>query len=698
MSANQQSRFRLREKLFGKRLSSADAAHQAISNKIALAVFASDALSSVAYATQEILIVLAAAAVVLTTSIYWFSIPIALAIVLLLVILTISYRQTIFAYPSGGGAYIVARDNLGEVPAMVAAAALLTDYILTVAVSVSSGVEQLVSLVPSIDHIRPEIAFVLIAFITILNLRGVKESGVVFAVPTYFFIASVLLMIGVGFFKYFTGTLGTAPVREVAHLFDYNGLFALLILRAFSSGCTALTGVEAISNGIQAFKDPKSKNAATTLTVMSAILGFMFLGITLLANWVKAVPTETPTVISQVAQVVFDGGILYYLSIAAAILILILAANTSFADFPRLGALAAADGFLPRQLATKGRRLVFSWGIVLLAGAATLLVFIFDARVTALIPLYAIGVFLSFTLSQYGMVKRWRKAGALKVGETGHARFSSIEYDAHWKLKLVINAVGALASFVVMLVITATKLLQGAWIVVLLIPLLVLLFKRIRQHYSDVARVLSMSKTKVNPMKREMLTIVLIDDVHSGTVPMVEYAMSLRHPWLAVHLDNDAEKTAIIQAKWKERMEYAYHPLVIVPAPYRNLTDVVVEYVQEKLGKMPKGLIHVVMGQLIMDNYFEQALHSNTTIQFKLALQQLPRVVVTDVSYQLHTDEAENLPENIEQQYKTEHPELALDHAHGDGHAEQPQPIPAGVTLSGLSPSAELAEDETARK
>jgi hypothetical protein len=315
--------------------------------------------------------------------------------------------------------------------------------------------------------------------------------------------------------------------------------------------------------------------------------------------------------------------------------------------------------------------------------------------------LYAIGVFLSFTLSQFGMVLRWQKAGALKPGETTHARFSKIEYDAHWRPKQVINALGAFASFIVMCVFAVTKFVQGAWVIVLLIPALVFLFSRIRKHYADVARVLSLGKRVVNPIKHEMLTIVLVDDVHTGTVPMVEFAMSLRNPWLAVHIDNDPEKTEIIKAKWAERMKEAYHPLLIVKAPYRNLTDVVVEYVQHHLDKMgPKSLVHVVMGQLVMDSYVEQALHSNTTIQFKLALQRMERVVVTDVSYQLHTDEAENLPENIEQQYKAEHPELALDHAHDNGHHEPPQaqPIPAGVTLSGLSPSAELAADEAAKK
>ncbi|NJM41696.1 MAG: APC family permease, partial [Anaerolineae bacterium] len=370
--------------MIGPPIATEDAQHQAISKKVGLAVFASDALSSVAYATQEILIVLAVASTVFGAAIYGYSIPIALVIVSLLAVLTISYRQTIFAYPNGAGAYLVARDNLGEIPAMMAAAALLMDYVLTVAVSVASGVEQLASAFPELKVYRIAIAVVIIFGITIINLRGVKESGAVFAVPTYFFIAMMLLMLGVGFYRaYIANSLGIVDQSiHTEHLFDYDGVFAMLILRAFSSGCTALTGVEAISDGILAFKDPKSKNAATTLTVMASILAVMFFGITVLANRVQAVPSETPTVISQVAQVVFGGGPLYILLIGAAMLILMMAANTAFADFPRLGAFAARDGFLPRQMATKGRRLVFSWGIVLLAVAACVLIIVRNARVT----------------------------------------------------------------------------------------------------------------------------------------------------------------------------------------------------------------------------------------------------------------------------------------------------------------------------
>ena len=659
MGIHSRKRISIRNILLGPALSSEDAAHQAISKKVGLAVFASDTLSSVAYATQEILVVLASAVAIYGTGIYAYSIPISIAIVLLLAILTISYRQTIYAYRGGGGAYVVARDNLGELPAMIAAAALLTDYILTVAVSVSSGVEQLASVFEFIVPYRAGVSVFLVLFITVLNLRGVKESGAIFAVPTYFFVGAMVLTIGVGMFKHFTGTLGTAEQIAVEHHAAFSSIWILLILRAFSSGCTAVTGVEAISNGIQAFKDPKSKNAAQTLVVMAMLLGTMFISITFIAQWIQAVPTELPTVISQVGNVVFDGGIGYYMLVAGAIMILVMAANTSFADFPRLSALAANDGFLPRQLSIKGRRLVFSWGIAVLAGAACTLIVAFNARVTALIPLYAIGVFMSFSMSQFGMVLHWWRSSKLKVGESVRTRFGEMHFDPTWRTKIIINAVGGSVSFLVMIVFAISKFTDGAWMIVVLVPALVFLFSRIRKHYQDVARLLSMNNRMANPQKHEMLTIVFVDDVHAGTVPMVEFAMSLRHPWLAVHIDNDAAKTALIKAKWDERMRYAYHPLVIVPAPYRNITRVAIEYISKHLEKMgPKSLVHVVMGQLIMDNYLEQALHSNTTIQFKLALQQLERVVVTDVSYQLHTSDANNYPENQEGNFRKEHPEL----------------------------------------
>ena len=453
--------------LIGKPLSTADMPHQTIGKAVGLAVFASDALSSTAYATQEILVVLAAAG----TIAFGYAFPIAIAIVALLVIVTISYEQTIHAYPGGGGAYIVARDNLGELPAQTAGAALLTDYILTVAVSISSGVAQLTSAYPNLTPYKVPIAVAMVLLIMLINLRGVKESGITFAIPTYFFIVMMLITLGFSFVQYFAGTLGTVVNPPELHVEEMLPVTLFLILHAFSSGTTALTGVEAISNGITAFREPRSRNAGTTLIWMSTILGVLFLSITYLSGQIGAVPSEHETVISQLARTAYDGrGFLYLATITATTIILIMAANTAFADFPRLSALHAGDGFLPRQLTFRGSRLVYSRGIVTLALIASLLIILFRASVTALIPLYAIGVFLSFTISQAGMARRWWKSGHLQPGQEVQEPGSILKFDPRWTFKMVINSFGAVCTAVVMLVFAVTKFTDGAWIVLILTP------------------------------------------------------------------------------------------------------------------------------------------------------------------------------------------------------------------------------------
>ena len=549
----------LRRLLIGKPLETADLPHQAISRPVGLAVFASDALSSTAYATEEILIILALAAGGSATFAgllpFEISIPIALAISVLLAIVTISYRQTIYAYPNGGGAYIVARDNLGELPAQIAGAALLTDYILTVAVSVSSGVAQIASGIPQLLPWRVELAVAVIVLITVANLRGVKESGRIFAVPTYFFITMMFLMLGVGAYRYASGNLPTVEEVEVMH-YGSSGLGLFLILRAFSSGCTALTGIEAISNGITAFKEPRSHNAAVTLLWMSSILIMLFIGITLLAHGIHALPSEDETVISQIARTVYgESSILYLLTLAGTALILLMAANTSYADFPRLAALHAGDGFLPRQLTHRGSRLVFSWGIMVLAGFATLLVVAANARTTTLIPLYAIGVFLSFTMSQTGMVLRMGKIGRLKPGEKAQGLETILEYDKNWRIKQIISGVGAVCTFVVMIVFAVTKFTSGAWIVVFLIPILVFGFFRIHHHYKSVAKALSREHSvPLIDIAYPMHTIILVDSVHAETVRLVNVAKSLGHPWEAIHIEINPERTAETMQKWQERI------------------------------------------------------------------------------------------------------------------------------------------------
>ncbi len=627
--------------LLGKRLDTKEAPHQAISKPVGLAVFASDALSSTAYATEEILIILSLAVTggatmwLTSGSILGLSIPVAIAIAILLVIVTISYRQTIFAYPNGGGAYIVARDNLGELMAQIAGAALLTDYILTVAVSISSGVAQIVSAVPDLLPYRVWIAVGVILFMMVVNLRGVKESGRLFAIPTYFFIGAMFFTLGTGLVRYLMGDLPqVVDVEAVTHtVLEPLGIF--LVLKAFSSGCTALTGIEAISNGIPAFQQPRSRNAATTLMWMSGILITLFLGITLIANQIHAVPSETETIISQMGRTIFgDASIFYFLLMAGTALILLMAANTSFADFPRLAALAAGDGFLPRQFTYRGGRLVFTTGIMSLALFAIILVIFTGARTTSLIPLYAIGVFMSFTISQTGMVKHMWRVGKIKPGQVVKGLEADLHFDRHWHWKMALSAVGALSTFVVMMVFAVTKFTGGAWFVLILIPSLVFLFFRIHRHYQHVARALSLEGARLDMDQRPIQTVILVDDVHAETVRMVNFAKSMGHPWVAVHIALNPEKSQVVEQKWAKRIGEG--KVVIIPSPYRLLAEPLKDYLDNLREQEPDGFIHLIMGQLVMDTYWEQALHSNSTLLLNVAISDMERVAITSVPYQIH--------------------------------------------------------------
>jgi amino acid transporter len=622
--------------LIGKPLETKDLPHQAISKKVGLAVFASDALSSTAYATEEILIILSLAGAGI--ALFANSIPIAIAIAILLTIVTVSYRQTIFAYPNGGGAYIVARDNLGEVPAQIAGAALLMDYILTVSVSISAGVAQITSF-PAFRDLQPYrvyLAVGVIVLITIVNLRGVKESGRIFAIPTYFFLAIMGLTLITAAIQFFTGTLGTVSNVEPIHHEHLEALGLFLILRAFSSGCTALTGIEAISNGITAFQVPKSRNAAITLVWMSSILIVLFLSITFVANQVQAVPSHRETIISQIARTVYgDGNPLYLFTLAGTALILLMAANTSYADFPRLAALHAGDGFLPRQLTYRGSRLVFAWGIVVLAVFASLLVIIANAQTTALIPLYAIGVFLSFTMSQTGMVVRLWKIGKLKPGEVVKGLETDLTFDPHWRTHLVISAVGAVCTFVVMIVFAITKFTTGAWFIIVIVPVLVWAFFRIHNHYKSVAHALSWESAPPETNTRSVQTLILVDDVHAETVRLVNFAKSLNHPWKAIHVAVSPEKALAVQEKWIKRIGEG--ELVMLESPFRLLAEPIQEYIETLQAEVPGCYVHVIMGHLAMDSFWEQALHQNSAFIFNLSLSRMERVVVTTVPYQINT-------------------------------------------------------------
>lgn len=616
--------------LIGRPLHTADAPHQTIGKLVGLAVFASDALSSTAYATQEILIILAAAG----TLAFGYAFPISIAIVALLVIVTVSYEQTIHAYPGGGGAYIVARDNLGELPAQTAGAALLTDYILTVAVSVSSGVAQITSAYPFLFDYRVWIAVAMVLFIMLINLRGVKESGATFAIPTYFFLVMMFLTVGIAFFRYLSGSLGTVdnpPSLEMIHTSQAISLF--LILHAFSSGTTALTGVEAISNGITAFKEPRSHNAGITLIWMSAILGTLFLGITFLAGQIGAVPSEAETVISQLTRTAFEGRGWFYLgTIGATTLILIMAANTAYADFPRLSALHATDGFLPRQLTYRGSRLVYSRGIIALALIASLLIIIFQASVTALIPLYAIGVFLSFTLSQAGMARRWWKVGHLAPDQEIKEPGSTLRYETGWQLKMGINGLGAVCTAVVMLVFAITKFRDGAWIIILLVPTLVTVFFAIHHHYRDLAKHLSLEHYA--PIRRSLSrhqVILLVGGVHQGTLEALHYARSLSDDVTAVHVSMDAAEAEKMRSKWFTWGDGVR--LVILDSPYRLLLEPILDYINLIAQHQPRGLITIVVPQFVPKQRWHNLLHTQTALLLRLALLFKRDVVVIDVPY-----------------------------------------------------------------
>ncbi|RPI86735.1 MAG: amino acid permease, partial [Chloroflexi bacterium] len=528
--------------LIGRPLSTSDAPHQTIGKRVGLAVFASDALSSTAYATQEILGILSVAG----SLAYNYVFPISVAIVALLAIVTISYEQTIHAYPGGGGAYIVSRDNLGESYAQVAGAALLMDYILTVAVSISSGVAQIVSAFPALDPYRVPMAIVAVFIIMLINLRGVKESGTAFAVPTYFFVLMMFLTVGVGLIRFLSGSLGNVTDPPLTHLTETLApITAFLLLHAFANGTTALTGVEAISNGITAFKEPRSRNAGITLIWMSIILGSLFLGISYLTSQIGAVYSHDETVISQLARTVFDGrGILYLATIAATTVILIMAANTAFADFPRLSALAAGDRFLPSQLTFRGSRLVYSNGIITLAVIASIFIIINQARVDLLIPLYAIGVFLSFTLSQTGMARRWWRSGRLSEGEEVIRPGSTLRYDRSWRFKMFVNGFGAVCTAIVALIFAVTKFREGAWLVLIIIPVLVKVFFTIHHHYTDLASRLTLDQFRGLPARHTRHRVIMpISGIHQGTLEALRYAKLLSDDVTAVHVSIDPEET-----------------------------------------------------------------------------------------------------------------------------------------------------------
>ncbi len=619
--------------LIGRPLTTADASHETIGKAVGLAVFASDALSSNAYATQEILIILAVAG----TMSFNYVFPIAIAIVALLAIVTISYEQIIHSYPNGGGAYIVAKDNLGEAAALMAAAALLTDYILTVSVSIASGVAQIVSAVPEVFEYRVPLAVAFIFLVMLINLRGVRESGLAFALPNYFFIFMMFTTLGFGLLRLVRGSLGMVvdpPELEIAHTLQQVTPF--LILHAFSSGTAALTGIEAISNGITAFKEPRSKNAGITLIWMGFILASLFLGISFLTKTIGAIPSEQETVISQLARTIFDGrGVFYLMLITATTTILVLSANTAFAGFPRLGALAAQDGFLPRQLTYRGSRLVYSYGIFALAILASILVVVFQASVTRLIPLYAIGVFLSFTLAQIGMARRWWRTGHLKPGEEIHQHDAVLRHEPAWRGKMAMNAFGALCTGVVMLVFSVTKFQDGAWIVLIITPLLMGLFKLVNHHYRGLAKRLSLDHyAGPAPHVTRHRVIMPVSGVHQGTLQALRYARMLSDDVTAVHVSIDPDETEKVQKKWNTWGDGVR--LYILDSPYRLFLEPLLVYIDEIISqRQPNEVITIVVPQFVAASPVESMLHMNTADLLRKELLSTPGIVITDVPYQV---------------------------------------------------------------
>ena len=610
--------------LIGAPIATAQAEHERLTKFKALAVLSSDAISSVAYATEAILLSLVAAG----SSHLGLTLPISFAIVGLLSIVAISYRQTIPAYPNGGGSYIVAKDNLGTVPGLIAAASLMIDYVLTVAVSVSAGVLALVTLVPEIAPYVVPIDVALVIFITVVNLRGVRESGSIFAIPTYIFIGSALLLIIVGsvksFFILHNPIIGTFPPVQAS-----ESLTLFLVLKSFAAGCSAMTGVEAISNGVPAFKKPEARNARATLTWMAVILGTLFIGITLLATsfGIEANQASNPTVVGQIAFKVFTGPLYFMYPVfqIATLLILTLAANTSYSDFPRLASLLARDRFLPSQFAFRGDRLAFTTGIVFLALLAILLLIVFDGITTQLINLYAVGVFLSFTLSQGGMVLHWWRLRREHKG---------------WLRSMIINGLGSFTTLVVTLVIASTKFLEGAWIVVILIPLLVLMFLAISRHYQRVERD-KVSDIPIRPQDIHHRVIVPLAGLDRAAIQSLAYARSISKHVIAVHVAIDLDDETKVREAWerwqKHLAEEEETQLIIIESPYRSLSRPLLAYIDTIHELFPADTVTVILAEFVVAHWWEQILHNQTALRLKASLLFRPGIVVTSVPQHLRS-------------------------------------------------------------
>ena len=597
--------------LVGDPLSTDRLLHEKIPKWKALAVLSSDALSSVAYATEEVLIPLAGFS---SAALIW-SLPVALLIGLLIFIITVSYRQTITAYPNGGGAYTVAKENLGKNAGLVAGASLLIDYILTVAVSTAAGVENITSAFPMLYAWREVIAISFILILAIFNLRGVKESATIFALPTYFFIISFFVLIFAGFYQWATGAIPNPP--PLMHD-TYPTIPLFLFLRAFSGGCSALTGIEAITNGIPLFKEPAQKNAKITMAWMSLILGSLFLGITTLAHLYGIQPHESETTVSVLAKSIFGENLFYYVVQIATALILILAANTAYADFPRLSSLLANDRYLPRQLASLGDRLVYSNGIIGLSLAAALLIIGFKGETHLLIPLYAIGVFVSFTLSQAGMVKH-------------HLSYR----EEHWKKGIAFNFTGMCATAVVCTVISITKFTGGAWMVIIFIPFLIFVFKQIHVHYVMTARKLSQKSLQFKdvPSIKSNVAVLPVSGLHPGVYRAIQYARTISQDIRVCCVEIEPTVTKKLEADWHH--EFPDLKLYVIPSPYRSVMTPIVDFIDQVQKQEPASIITVVIPEFVTGHWYHSFLHNQTALLLGTILRWKRDLVIIHVRYHL---------------------------------------------------------------
>lgn len=625
--------------LIGEPFPTSQEIHERLDKVRALAVFASDPISSNAYATEAIMGVL----IVLGSGALSMTLPLAICVAALVLMVIFSYIQTILHYPDGGGAYTVAKDNLGTYPSLLAGAALLTDYILTVSVSVSAGVRALTSAVPEAFDYRVVIALTAIALITWVNLRGVRESGTVFALPTYAFVGGVLLTIVLGLARYF-GLFGLAPLPSFAETVPATSsivgfAYVWLLLRAFAGGCTALTGIEAISNGVKAFKPPESHNAAKTMVAMGAIAMSLFVGITFLSTRMHLVPTEHgESILSQMARQITGGGFLYYWVQIFTALILFLAANTGYQDFPRLSSFLANDGFLPRWMKNRGDRLVFSQGIVVLAVVSAIIVVIFGADEIAMLPLYALGVMLSFTLSQAGMSRLMTQVGQLKPGETADTGVTTIHYERTWRWKRALNVVGAITTGVVFIILTATKFVDGAWIVALIIPVLVLFFDRINKHYKKVAVTLTTEDFQEKDLVDVAnVAIVPIADVHRGTLRALQYANLIASDVRALCVATTPDMHERIERRWARFPKLtADIELVIIDYDFRDILTPLVDYIERANRSEFSGkLVTVVIPEFIPEVVVANALHNQTANILRQRLRSKENVIIIDVPYHI---------------------------------------------------------------